>query len=83
MAKKKPIKIVFKKLGRSKADGLAYKEDRVIFIDITLKGVNMLDTILHELAHVQQPDLSEESVTEYAKETADILYKIGYRLVEI
>lgn len=80
--KKKPISIKFGKLGKQKADGLAYVENRKIIIDMRLTGVELLETILHEVAHVQQPDLSEEAVLEYSKETADILWKIGYHLTD-
>lgn len=80
--KKKPIKIRFKKLGREKAAGLAYKEERVIYIDPTQKGVMLLDTVIHEIIHCQQPDLSEEAVTEFANEMSDLLWKVGYRWVD-
>ncbi len=81
-SKKKPISVKFGKLGKHKADGLAYIENRKILIDMRLTGVELLETILHEVAHVQQPDLSEEAILEYSKETADILWKIGYHLTD-
>ena len=80
--KKKPIKIRFGKLGKYKADGLAYAEKREIIVDMRLTGVELLETILHELSHVQQPDLSEEAILEYSKETSEILWKIGYHLTD-
>jgi hypothetical protein len=80
--KKKPISIKFMKLGKHKADGIAYVQNRKILIDMRLTGLELLETILHEIAHVQQPDLSEEAITEYSKETADILWKIGYHLTD-
>jgi hypothetical protein len=81
-SKKKPITIKFGKLGKYKADGLAYVDNRKILIDMRLTGIELLETILHEVAHVQQPDLSEEAILEYSKETADILWKIGYHLTD-
>jgi len=81
-SKKKPISIKFGKLGKHKADGLAYVDNRKIIIDMRLTGVELLETILHEVAHVQQPDLPEEAILEYSKETADILWKIGYHLTD-
>jgi hypothetical protein len=80
--KKKPITVKFSKLGKYKADGLAYAEKRKILIDMRLTGVELLETIIHEIIHVQQPDLSEEAVLEYSKETADLLWKIGYHLTD-
>ena len=79
-SKKKPISVKFSKLGKHRADGLAYIENRKILIDMRLTGVELLETILHEVAHIQQPDLSEEAILEYSKETAEILWKIGYHL---
>ena len=79
---KKPITVRFGKLGKYKADGLAYADKRKIIIDSRLTGVELLETILHEIAHIQQPDLSEEAVLRYSKETAEILWKIGYHLTD-
>jgi hypothetical protein len=79
---KKPITVRFGKLGKYKADGLAYVDKRKIIIDSRLTGVELLETILHEIAHIQQPDLSEEAVLRYSKETAEILWKIGYHLTD-
>jgi hypothetical protein len=79
---KKPITVRFGKLGKYKADGLAYADKRKIVIDSRLTGVELLETILHEIAHIQQPDLSEEAVLRYSKETAEILWKIGYHLTD-
>ena len=81
-SKKKPISVKFSKLGKHRADGLAYIENRKILIDMRLTGVELLETILHEIAHVQQPDLSEDAIVEYSKETAEILWKIGYHLTD-
>jgi hypothetical protein len=79
---KKPITVKFGKLGKYKADGLAYADKRKIVIDSRLTGVELLETILHEILHIQQPDLSEEAVLRYSKETAEILWKIGYHLTD-
>lgn len=79
---KKPITVKFSKLGKYKADGLAYADKRKIIIDSRLTGVELLETILHEILHIQQPDLSEEAVLRYSKETAEVLWKIGYHLTD-
>lgn len=79
---KKPIKINISKLGRQKADGLAYHQDRIIFLDERLRGFGLLDTAIHEILHCQQPDLSEESVNANAFEMADLLWKLGFRMVD-
>lgn len=76
---KKPIRIVFRKLGREKAFGLAHKDPRLIELDPRQNGFELLDSAIHEILHVQQPDLSEETVTANATEMADLLWKMGYR----
>jgi hypothetical protein len=80
---KRPIRIKIAKLGRQKADGMAFKDNRLIYLDPRLKGVGLLDTAIHEILHCQQPDLSEESVTANAKEMADLLFKLGFRWVDL
>lgn len=79
---KKPIRIKFKKLGREKAAGIAYAKDRIIYIDPDQRGLHLFDTIIHEIIHCQQPDLSEEAVSEFAKEMSVLLWKVGYRCVD-
>ena len=48
----------------------------VIYIDGSLSGVEMLETILHEGLHAEFPDLSEESVTRAAKNSAVACWKL-------
>ena len=62
--------------------GLAYKDARLIEIDPSYRGFDLLDSCVHEILHIQQPDLSEEAVTANATEMADLLWKIGFRLVD-
>jgi hypothetical protein len=80
--KKKPIKVIYSKLGQYKAVGLAWKEDRVIAIDKRLKGINELETIIHEIEHIQNPEWSETKVTNTAKEKAQILWDLGFIKVD-
>jgi hypothetical protein len=53
-----------------------------ILIDERLKGRARLETEIHEGIHGSFPQLSEEAVTEGARDLARILHAIGYRLVE-
>ncbi len=78
-SKKHKIIIHYKKLGRSSAHGLAYKDDREIHIDSRLKGIELLETLIHEIAHCQQPRLPEITIEAYAKEMAALLWEQGYR----
>lgn len=80
--KKKPIKVLYSHLGQYKAAGLAWQDDRVIAIDRRLKGLAELDTIIHEVSHVQNPDWDETTVAKNATEMAKILWNLGYRKVD-
>lgn len=80
MAKgQKPIKILEGHLGHYKAAGLAWTEKRTIAIDKRLKGLDRLETIVHEVIHVQNPKWPEIMVEGKAAEIAKILWDLGYR----
>jgi hypothetical protein len=79
----KPIEIKYRKLGKEKADGLAWKEDNIIEIDSRLKGMNMLETLIHEVAHIQNKAWGEIKVTEHSKQLAQILWDAGFRKVDL
>ena len=80
---KQPIKISYRKLGREQAHGLAYKEDREIIIDNRLKGQDLLETIIHEIQHVQFPKWGEHMVIGRSKELAELLWQQGFRKVDL
>ena len=54
--------------------------DRKILIDERLKGRALLETEIHEAMHACFPQLSEETVTEAARDLARILWALGYRI---
>lgn len=81
--KKIKIQIRHRKLGREKADGLAWKEDRVIEIDERIKGKNHLETVIHEVQHVQNPKWPEIMVQGKSQELAEVLWEMGYRRCEL
>ena len=81
--KNKPIIITYRKLGREQAHGLAYKEDREIVIDNRLKGIELLETIVHEALHIQHPRFAEIKIIGHSKELAELLWKQGYRKIDI
>ena len=83
MAKKRTdIKIIYSRLGNYRADGLAWKEDRTIAIDSRLKGKRHLETIIHEIMHIQNPKFPEIMVEGKSKEIADILWSLNFRQVD-
>jgi hypothetical protein len=53
-----------------------------ILIDDRLKGLQRLETILHEIAHAALgPAISEESITELARVQRRVLTMLGYKEV--
>jgi len=50
-----------------------------IWIHSKIKGIEALETLCHEIVHGGQPDLSEEAVTELARDLTTILWELGYR----
>lgn len=77
--KKKEIKIIHSKLGRSGAVGLAFHEDRIICLDLRLKGFDYLETAIHEILHCQNPKWPEITVEARGKEMAELLWSLGFR----
>lgn len=64
------------------ADGWTDYEKRKVLIHKDLKGRKRLEIELHEGLHLTLgPAISEESVTQAAKDLAKILHSLGYRLL--
>jgi len=75
------IKIIYKKLGREQAHGIA-ESDGVVYIDSRLKGKKLLEILLHELMHLQNPLDDEETIINKSVTLCKILWKEGYRRVD-
>lgn len=54
-------------------DGNVVYSRRTIYIDPHLNGKGLQETIIHEWLHARWPDLSEESVTEAARELVRLM----------
>lgn len=77
---------------RGGADGWAYLPDykdtkksvRKILIDSRLKHRRRLEVVIHECLHVLSagPTVSEEVVTESARDLTRVLWALGYRKVD-
>ncbi len=78
----KVTKVVHRKLGREKADGLAYKEEKEIHLDERLKKREYLETTIHELLHIYFPLLAERKVNAIAKKMSKDLWKLKFRRVD-
>jgi hypothetical protein len=79
----KPIKVIHRKLGREQAHGQAWKDERIIEIDPRLKGLEYLETVIHEITHIQNPQWPEIKVQGHSKQTAEILWDLGFRKTDI
>ena len=75
------IKIIYKKLGREQAHGIA-ESDGVIYIDPRLKGRKLLEIYIHETMHILNPEDSEEQIVDKSVTLTKMLWKLGYRQVD-
>jgi len=75
------IKVIYKKLGREQAHGIA-ESDGIVYIDPRLKGKKHLEILLHECSHLLNPDDSEEAIIEKSVTLCKILWREGYRKVD-
>lgn len=73
------VKVVHRKLGREKSDGLAYFDTNEIHIDERLKKRDYMLTVLHELLHIYFPDLSETKVDKISRKMCSELWKLKFR----
>lgn len=75
------VRIMEKRLGRERALGQAWQGDNVVEIDPRQCESERLDTLIHELLHLMEPEWSEEKVEEVANWMSRILWRQGYRRV--
>ena len=75
------IKIIYKKLGREQAYGIA-ESDGIIYIDPRLKGRKMLEIVLHECLHILNKTDDEETIIRKSVTLTKVLWKEGYRKVD-
>jgi len=60
--KVRKITVIYKKLGRERAYGVAYSDEKHIYIDERLKGKKHLEILLHESLHVLFPEANEDEI---------------------
>lgn len=75
------VRIIERKLGREKALGLAYQGIGIVEIDPRQCERERLDTLVHELLHLLEPEWTEERVEASAAWLAQILWRQGYRRI--
>lgn len=75
------IKIIYKKLGREQAHGIA-ESDGIIYLDPRLKGKKHLEICVHECLHLLYPKDTEEAIIKKSITLTKVLWKEGYRKVD-
>lgn len=75
------IKIIYKKLGREQAHGIA-ESDGIIYLDPRLKGKKHLEICVHEVLHLLYPNDSELAIVKKSITLTKVLWKEGYRKVD-
>ena len=75
------IKIIYKKLGREQAHGIA-ESDGNIYLDPRLKGKKHLEIMIHEVLHILNPNDTELAIIKKSITLTKVLWKEGYRRVD-
>jgi hypothetical protein len=75
------IKIIYKKLGREQAHGIA-ESDGIIYLDPRLKGKKHFEILIHEALHILNPTDSELAIIKKSITLTKVLWKEGYRRVD-
>ena len=78
----KQWRLVYRSLKKRGLCGVCNYSRSVMTICTSLKGVERLDTEIHEACNALQGFASEEHTLEIATSLAKILWQIGYRLPE-
>lgn len=63
----------------SEREQYGFTDGNQIFIDPRQKGLRHLDTLIHELLHVEIPGWPEQTVEVMAKSISTLVWKAGYR----
>ena len=79
--KPKPVKVVWRKLGRERAWGQATIGEDLIEIDPRLGAKRQLEVLCHEQVHLCFPGASESEVDKAGKALAKMLWAQDYRRV--
>ena len=79
--KSKPVKVVWRKLGREKAWGQATIGEDLIEIDPRLGAKRQLEVLCHEQVHLIFTNASEPEVDKAGKALAKMLWAQNYRRV--
>ncbi len=75
------IKIIYRKLGKEQAYGIA-SSDGVIEIDSRIKSKKHLEVLIHEILHLLNPQDTEDMIIKKSVTLTKILWKEGYRRID-
>ena len=78
---RKKVRVIRRKLGREKADGICFFDGKV-HVDERLSGIRLLETLIHELLHLEFPQISEDAVEEASKSIGTTIYDDKWRRIE-
>lgn len=70
-------KIIRKRLAQD--DGQCDYNTKTIRVDERLHGVDLMDTLIHEMVHGRWPDLTEDAVAEFSETVSGVLDAEGFR----
>jgi hypothetical protein len=79
--KPKPVKVVWRKLGRERAWGQATIGEDLIEVDPRLGAKRQLEVLCHEQVHLTFPEMPEAQVDRAGKDLARMLWAQDYRRV--
>ena len=79
--KSKPVKVVWRKLGKVKAWGQATIGEGLVEVDPRLGAKRQLEVLIHEVTHLAHPGMSEADVDRTGKMIARVLWAENYRRV--
>jgi hypothetical protein len=82
-------RVVYRSLGKEKADGLAshilmgdQTDEPLIEVDSGLRGLLRMEAELHEAIHLILPSLPEGLVLRSGRYLSRFLWRVGYRIPE-
>jgi hypothetical protein len=76
------VKVIHRKLGRHKAEGLAYKGYDEIHVDERMNKKPYMLVVIHELLHIYFPELSEKEVDRVSRKICNDLWKLKFRRID-
>jgi hypothetical protein len=79
--KSKPVKVVWRKLGKEKAWGQATIGEGLVEVDPRLGAKRQLEVLIHEVTHLAHPGMTEVDVDRTGKMIARVLWSENYRRV--